>query len=199
MKIVRTVLLILSCLMPLMVRAQTAPDVLVRNTVSEVLLLLQQDKGRQGLQGLVEQKVLPHFDFRVMTQTAMGKSWREASPAQQAALENAFRALLVRTYTAALTDAAKVDRTVEVKPLQLKSGEDYATVHTLVKEAGKPPLSLDYRMTLTGQTWKVTDIVAENVSLVINYRGTFNSEIGRSGIDGLIKVLEDKNRQNAQS
>lgn len=199
MKIVRTVLLILSCLMPLTARAQTAPDVLVRNTVSEVLLLLQQDKGQQELQGLVEQKVLPHFDFRVMTQTAMGKSWREASPAQQAALENAFRALLVRTYTAALTDAAKVDRTVDVKPLQLKSGEDYATVHTLVKEAGKPPLNLDYRMTLTGQTWKVTDIVAENVSLVINYRGTFNSEIGRSGIDGLIKVLEDKNRQNAQS
>ncbi len=204
MKIVRTVLLILSCLMPLTARAQTAPDVLVRNTVSEVLLLLQQDKGQQDkgqqeLQGLVEQKVLPHFDFRVMTQTAMGKSWREASPAQQAALENAFRALLVRTYTAALTDATKVERTVEVKPLQLKSGEDYATVHTLVKEPGKPPLSLDYRMTLTGQTWKVTDIVAENVSLVINYRGTFNSEIGRSGIDGLIKVLEDKNRQNAQS
>ena len=199
MKIIRTVLLMLSCLMPLTGRAQTAPDVLVRNTVGEVLLLLQQDRGQRELQGLVEQKVLPHFDFRVMTQTAMGKSWREASPAQQKALENAFRALLVRTYTAALADAAKVERKVEVKPLQLKSGEDYATVHTLVKEPGKPPLSLDYRMALTGQTWKVVDIVAENVSLVINYRGTFNSEIGRSGIDGLIRALEEKNRQNAQS
>ena len=58
--------------------------------------------------------------------------------------------------------------------------------------------AFDYRMTLVSQAWKVTDIVAENVSLVINYRGTFNTEISRSGIDGLIRVLETKNK-GAQS
>jgi phospholipid transport system substrate-binding protein len=52
-------------------------------------------------------------------------------------------------------------------------------------------------MALVDRAWKVTDIVAENVSLVINYRGTFNSEITRSGIDGLIKVLEEKNKSGA--
>jgi phospholipid transport system substrate-binding protein len=67
----------------------------------------------------------------------------------------------------------------------------------VVKEAGRPPLAIDYRMVLVDKTWKVTDIVAENVSLVINYRGTFTSEITRSGIDGLIKVLEDKTRPGA--
>ena len=178
-------------------RAQTAPDVLVRTTVEEVLGVLKQNKDRRALQDIVEKKVLPHFDFRAMTQLAMGKAWRDASPAQQKALENAFRTLLVRTYTTALADTAGVERTVEVKPLQMKSGEDYTTVRTLVKEAGRPPLSVDYRMTLTDKTWKVTDIVAENASLVINYRGTFNTEISRSGIDGLIKVLEDKNKQGA--
>lgn len=177
--------------------AQTAPDVLVRNTVEEVLAVLKQNKDRRVLEDIAEKKVLPNFDFRAMTQLAMGKSWRDATPAQKTALENAFRTLLVRTYTAALAEASNVDRRIEVKPLQLKPGEDYTTVRTLVKEPGRPPLSIDYRMTLTDKAWKVTDIVAENASLVISYRGTFTSEIGRSGIDGLIKVLEDKNKQGA--
>ena len=157
--------------------------------------MLKQNKDRRALQDIVEKKVLLHFDFRAMTQLAMGKAWREATPAQQQSLENAFRTLLVRTYTTALADTAGVDRKVEVKPAQLKPGEDYTVVRTVVKEAGRPPLAIDYRMVLVDKTWKVTDIVAENVSLVINYRGTFNSEITRSGIDGLIKVLEDKTRQ----
>lgn len=178
--------------------AQTAPDTLVRGTVEEVLVLMKQSTDKRALQDLVEKKVLPNFDFRAMTQLAMGKAWRDATPAQQKALENAFRALLVRTYTTALAETANVDRTVEVKPAPLKPGEDYVTVRTLVKEPGRPPLSIDYRMTLVNQAWKVTDIVAENVSLVINYRGTFSTEISRSGIDGLIKVLEAKNK-GAQS
>lgn len=178
-------------------RAQTAPDVLVRTTVEEVLAILKQGQDRRVLQDIAEKKVLPHFDFRVMTQTAMGKFWRDATPAQQKSLENAFRTLLVRTYTSALAESAGVDRKVEVRPLQMKPGDDYTTVRTLVREPGRPPLSIDYRMTLTDKAWKVTDIVAENASLVINYRGTFASEIGRGGIDGLIKALEDKNKQGA--
>ena len=178
--------------------AQTAPDTLVRGTVEEVLVLMKQSTDKHALQDIVEKKVLPHFDFRAMTQLAMGRAWRDATPAQQKALENAFRGLLVRTYTTALAETANVDRAVEVKPVSLKPGEDYVTVRTLVKEPGRPPLSIDYRMTLVNQAWKVTDIVAENVSLVINYRGTFSTEISRSGIDGLIKVLEAKNK-GAQS
>jgi phospholipid transport system substrate-binding protein len=178
-------------------RAQTAPDALVRTTVEEVLAILKQNQDRRTLQDVAEKKVLPHFDFRVMTQTAMGKSWRDATPEQQKALENAFRTLLVRTYTTALAESANVERRIEVRPLQMKPGDDYTTVRTLVREPGRQPLSIDYRMTLTDKTWKVTDIVAENASLVINYRGTFASEIGRGGIDGLIKALEDKNKQGA--
>ena len=177
--------------------APTAPDVLVRTTVEDVLGVLKQNKDRRALQDIVEKKVLPHFDFRAMTQMAMGKAWRDATPAQQKSLENAFRTLLVRTYTTALAETAGVERKVEVKPLQMKAGEDYTVVRTVVKEAGRPPLAIDYRMALKDNVWKVTDIVAENASLVINYRGTFNSEITRSGIDGLIKVLEDKNKQGA--
>lgn len=196
-KILTVILLIMTSFAAFTVRAQTAPDVLVRTTVEEVLAVLKQNQDRRTLQDIAEKKVLPHFDFRAMTQLAMGKSWRDATPAQRKALENAFRSLLVRTYTTALAESANVERKIEVKPLQMKPGDDYTTVRTLVMEPGRPPLSIDYRMTLVGKDWKVTDIVAENASLVINYRGTFAAEIRRGGIDGLIKALEDKNKQGA--
>lgn len=194
---IAAILLLASGLLLPAAHAQTAPDVLVKNTVEEVLAVLKQNKDRRVLEEIAEKKVLPHFDFRAMTQLAMGVSWRSATPAQRTALENAFRTLLVRTYTTALAEVAGVDRTIEVRPLQLKPGDDFTTVRTLVREPGRPPISIDYRMTLTDRQWKVTDIVAENASLVISYRGQFNSEIGRSGIDGLIKLLEDRNRKGA--
>lgn len=194
---IAAILLLASGLLLPAAHAQTAPDVLVKNTVEEVLAVLKQNKDRRVLEEIAEKKVLPHFDFRAMTQLAMGVSWRSATPAQRTALENAFRTLLVRTYTTALAEVAGVDRTIEVRPLQMKPGDDFTTVRTLVREPGRPPISIDYRMTLTDGQWKVTDIVAENASLVISYRGQFNSEIGRSGIDGLIKLLEDRNRKGA--
>ena len=194
---IAALLMLASSLLVPVAQAQTAPDVLVKTTVEEVLSILKQNKDRRVLEETAEKKVLPHFDFRTMTQLAMGVSWRSATPAQRTALENAFRTLLVRTYTAALAEATGVDRKIVVRPLQMKPGDDYTTVRTVVTEPGRPPISIDYRMTLTDKQWKVTDIVAENASLVISYRGQFNTEIGRSGIDGLIKVLEDKNRQGA--
>ena len=198
-KTIAAILLVISSVLAVTAWGQTAPDVLVRTTVEEVLAILKQNQDRRVLEDITEKKVLPHFDFRAMTQLAMGKSWRDATPVQKTALEKEFRSLLVRTYTAALAEAANVDRKIEVRPLQMKPGDDYTTVRTLVKEPGRQPLSIDYRMTLTDKAWKVTDIVAENASLVISYRGTFATEIGRTGIDGLIKVLQDKNKQGAQA
>lgn len=98
----------------------------------------------------------------------------------------------------ALNEAGRGERRVEVRPLILKPSDDYVTVHTLLREGGRPPISIDYRIALGDRVWKVTDIVAENASLVISYRGSFAGEIARSGIDGLIGVIEDRNRQGVR-
>jgi phospholipid transport system substrate-binding protein len=162
--------------------------------VDEVLAVIKQNKDKQALRQLAEQKVLPHFDFRRMTQLAAGTAWRQANPAQQQALENGFRALLVNTYTTALSVSASGAQTVEVKPAPVKPDQSEVTVKTLVKDPGKPPTAIDYRMAKSTDGWKVYDVVVEDLSLVTNYRGTFTSEVNRSGIDGLIKVLDEKNR-----
>jgi len=178
--------------------AETLPDALVKSTVDEVLLVIKQNKDKNALHDLAEKKVLPNFDFQRMTQLAVGRAWREANPAQKKALENAFRSLLVSTYTTALSQASNANQTVEVKPAPVKPGDDDVTVKTLVKEPGRQPIPIDYRMAKTPSGWKVYDVVVENLSLVTNYRGSFNTEITRSGIDGLIKTLEAKNKKLAE-
>lgn len=179
--------------------AGTAPDALVKSTVDEVLSVIKQSKDKRTLHDLAEKRVLPHFDFQAMTRLAVGRSWREASPTQKTALENAFRSLLVSTYTAALSQSANSNQTVEVKPVQIKPDQDDVTVKTLVKEPGRQPITIDYRMSKGAAGWKVYDVVVENLSLVTNYRSSFNAEISRGGVDGLIKVLEAKNKQLAET
>ena len=178
--------------------ADVAPDALVKTTVDEVLSVIKQNQDRRTLHDLAERKVLPHFDFQAMTRLAVGKSWREANPDQQKRLENGFRGLLVNTYTTALGQNTAADATVEVKPVQVKSDQDEVTVKTLARQSGKQPVAIDYRMVRTANGWKVYDVIVENLSLVTNYRGSFAAEIGRSGIDGLIKTIEAKNQKLAE-
>ncbi len=77
--------------------AEIGPDALVKSTADEVLTIIRTTKDKVALRRAAEQKVLPHFDFRAMTQLAVGQHWRQATPEQQKALEEAFRTLLVNT------------------------------------------------------------------------------------------------------
>jgi phospholipid transport system substrate-binding protein len=178
--------------------AAEAPDALVKSVVDDVLVIIKDNKDPQTLRTLAEQKVLPHFDFRQMTQLAAGAVWRQASESQKQSLENGFRSLIVNTYTAALSKTSSANKAVEVKPLAASAAQGEALVRTLVKESGKPPVSIDYRMVNEGGAWKVVDVTIENISLVTNYRSTFSQEVAKSGIDGLIRTLEDKSKTSAK-
>ena len=179
--------------------ADTAPDAMVKSTVDEVMAVIKQNKDKHALRALAEQRVLPHFDFKRMTQLAVGAAWRQANPAQQQALENSFRTLLVNTYTNALSVSATGTQTVEVRPAQVKADQNEVTVKTTVKDPGKQPIAIDYSIAKEADGWKVFDVVVEDLSLVTSYRGTFATEVNRSGIDVLIKVLDEKNRTLAKT
>ena len=177
-----------------------APDVLIKNTVDEVIGIIKQDKDIQAgdpkkINALVDAKVLPHFDFTRMTQLAVGKYWRTATPEQKQALANEFRNMLVRTYTKVFT--VYRDQTVEMKPFRMETGDTEVTVKTVIIKPGTQPIPVDYEMKITADGWKVFDISIEGVSMVMSYRRTFASEIQDGGIDGLIKTLSDKNTKDA--
>lgn len=173
------------------------PEALIKSTVDEVLAIVKQDKDIQAgnkkkVNELVDAKVLPHFNFTHMTKLAVGKNWRIATPEQKKVLEIEFRNLLVRTYTTAFTTYQ--DQEVEVKPLKMANDAVEVTVKTSILNKGKPPLPVNYDMEKTASGWKVFDLSIEGVSLVTNYRGTFAEQIQKSGIDGLIKTLAEKNQ-----
>lgn len=178
------------------------PEALIRNTVDEVLSVIRQDKdikagNKEKVNALVDEKVLPHFNFAHMTRLAIGKYWRKATPEQKKVLEIEFRNLLVRTYTNAFTTYQ--DQEVEVKPLNMASDATDVTVKTSINNKGKPPTYVNYDMEKTARGWKVYDLLIEGVSLVTNYRGTFAEQIQKNGIDGLIKTLMEKNQSLAAS
>lgn len=193
-------LLVLMMAMPALSGADfIPPDVLARNATNEVIDIVRQDRDIKGgdsqkIYGLVETRILPHFDFRHMTQLAVGKHWPNATPEQQKSLIDEFRALLVRTYAASLSSVA--DYRIEFKPLRMRPGDDDVTVSTEVLKSGAPPITIDYRMEKQTSGWKVYDVAVDNVSLVTVYRNSFNSEVRKGGIDGLIASLARRNQRN---
>jgi phospholipid transport system substrate-binding protein len=178
----------------------TPPDVLARNTTNDVLRIVKQDKDLKNgntkkILSLVEEKVLPNFDFRKMTQLAVGKNWGKATPEQQQDLVEQFKTMLVRTYSASLTSVS--DYKIEFTPLKLTSGDSEVTVNTVVSKSGAPPIPIDYRMEKQDAGWKVFDVLVDNVSMVTVYRNTFNSEVRKGGIEGLVASLARRNQQPA--
>ena len=176
--------------------AMTPPDVLVKSTTEEVLNVLRKDKGMLNddnkVYALVEEKVLPNFDFDRMTQLAVGRYWRQATPAQKEELVRQFKALLVRTYAGSLH--AFNNQTVDFRPFAMQPDATDVTVKTIIQQpGGQAPLPVDYSLYKTPYGWKVYDVAIDNVSLVLNYRSSFGQVVRRSGINGLIESLQAKN------
>ncbi len=175
-----------------------SPDVLVNHTAQEILAIIKQNKDIQSgknkakMLDLVETKILPHFNFTRMTRLAMGKNWSKAAPHQQREIVDQFRTLLVRTYYKALSVYS--DHTIKVTPLKDIGGSTDVTVKTQVIQSHGQPVPINYSMGKTSNGWKVYDVTVAGISLIINYRGSFNSQIRRGGVKGLLKTLAEKNR-----
>lgn len=184
-------------------QAQTvavSPDTLVKNVTNEVLDIVRKDKDIQSgnakrAVSLVEAKVLPHFDFGRMTSLAVGKYWKQANPAQQKTLTDEFRALLVNTYSTALTQYR--DQTIEFSPCTKAMQIDPPDVKvcTVIRQSGTAPKAINYTLEKLDGGWKVYDIDVAGIDLVTSYRSEFSQEVSQNGIDGLIKRLQAKNKK----
>jgi phospholipid transport system substrate-binding protein len=184
--------------MPLAIAQDLAPDALLKTVTVEVITIIRQDRDIQAgnsakVADLVETRILPHFDFNRMTQAAVARNWRLATPEQQQALTTEFRTLLVRTYSIALSSYR--DHVIEYKPLRAQPDATEVTVRSEVQQSGRERMTLDYDMEKTPAGWKVYDIKIAGISLVTTYRDTFAGKVRDSGIEGLIKSLWDRNRQ----
>lgn len=176
--------------------AEETPLALVQRLSDAVLAYLKRhpvvdEASRDALIAFVEKEVLPHFDMARMTSLAVGPAWRQATPEQRARLTAEFQKLLLRTYA----NAAKAyrDEKLEFAPLRSAADEPVVRVAARIVRSGAEPIEVQYVLESRNGAWKVIDVVIAGVSLVTNYRSTFAAEIHRSGIDGLIALLANKN------
>ena len=187
----------LACLYSGLANADMAPDVLVKQTADDVLAIIKNDKeiqagNQQKLYAVAEEKILPNFDFDRVCRMVLGKNWKAATSEQQASFQKEFRSLLLRTYSVAL--GKYKDQVIEYKPMRIEPDAKNVTVKTQILQSGGQPIAVDYSLVKNGASWKVYDIVIENVSLVTNYRSQFSNEIRQNGIDSLNTKLADKNK-----
>lgn len=182
------------------VAATEAPDVLVKRISLEVIETAKTDKeiqagNQQRVIDLVETKILPYVDAPRMTMLASGRYWRNATPEQKQKLTAEFRTLLVYTYSGALSQIK--NETVEFKVMRADPADTDVEVRSQVNVARGEPTTLNYRVAKSATGWKIYDINVMGAWLVETYKSSFASEISKSGIDGLIKVLADKNKSLA--
>jgi len=180
--------------------AQEAPDALVKRISDDVINTAKSDKEIQAgninrIVALVEEKILPYVDSERMTSLAAGRYWRQATPEQQKQLITEFRSLLIYTYSGALSQIR--DKKIEYKPLRADPADTEVEVRSQVIQSRGEPIQLSYRLEKLSSGWKMYDVNVMGAWLVEAYKGTFNSEITKGGIDGLIKSLSDKNKQLA--
>ena len=171
---------------------------LVKNTTQEIKQKIKEQDAaikndNEVLYGLVNTIVLPHFDFRKMASWVLGQNWRKASADQQQKFTDQFSRLLVRTYSKALYD--NVEQQIDFLPMRGTPKDDDVTIRTEVPQQAGFPIPIEYKMHLKDGQWKVYDVVIDNISLVANYRTSFNQEIKKSGIDSLIASLADRNKK----
>jgi phospholipid transport system substrate-binding protein len=174
-----------------------APRAMLNAATVEVMSILKQNGEsaasiRAKVADLVETRVLPLFDYSRMTQIALARNWNLASAEQQAMLITEFKTLLVRSYSAALTNYR--DRLIEFKHIHMSTGDTEVKVKSELTQPGRDRMSIDYDMEMTPEGWKIYDIKFGGVSLVTTYREAFAHAVRGEGVDGLIKSLSDKNR-----
>jgi phospholipid transport system substrate-binding protein len=183
----------------LLVPPSPRPEAVMQAMTGEVAGVLRADRaaGRPtDLGELVERSIVPVFDFSRMTRIAVGRSWPLASPEQQAALVEQFKTLLVRTYSQALSDYR--DQEIDYRRVRTAPGDTEAVVRSVVRRPGVEAMTIDYDMAEGMWGWKVYDVKVGGASLVLGYESSFADIVRVDGIDGLIKSLAERNRENAK-
>ncbi|MDO9160671.1 MAG: ABC transporter substrate-binding protein [Burkholderiaceae bacterium] len=176
-----------------------APDAFIQRVATTALDAVRADPAIQAgdfqkVMTLVDGLIMPNVNFPRMTASAVGRHWRQATPAQQQKLQDEFKVLLVRTYSGALAQVK--DQTLTFRPLRAAPGAADVIVRSDLRGRGDP-IQLDYRVEKVQGEWKIYDLNVMGIWLVETYRTQFAQVISSRGIDGLIDALAQRNQANA--
>ena len=165
----------------------------IRSTVDQALLVLKDPRLRppektQERRAQLKQVLFPRFDFTEMAKRALGANWRQRTAQEQEEFVQLFTELLERSY------ADIIETYTDQKIVYVGETQDggYADVASKILTSNGVQYSLNYKAHLVNGEWRVYDVVAENISVVNNFRSQFDRVIARSSYQELVRRLRDK-------
>ena len=179
--------------------AMPEPQALVKKASDDMLKALKDNEAElqadpEKIYDLVEDILMPHFDFEKMSKLALGKNWRSADADQRKRFVEEFRLLLIRTYSTAMLEYT--DEEIKMLPFRDDLSRKRVTVPMEVVQKGGPSIGMSLSLYQNKQdAWKVYDVKIDGISLVTNYRSSFANEIRSGGMDQLIKDLAERNKK----
>lgn len=175
--------------------AATSPLDTIRSTTNQALAVLADPskRGKEQRQQQIERMweiVFPRFDTEEIAQRSLGVHWQELTEDQKKEFVRLYIQLVKKNYGSTLerytTDAQFFFDREDIEG-------DHAEVHTrILAPSQEKPFSVVYRLHRAGDEWLIHDVVAENVSLVQNYRNQFSRIIVQSSAAGLLDALKRK-------
>jgi phospholipid transport system substrate-binding protein len=186
---------VMSVVLPLFVATSALADTskeFVQSKTDTVLNIVQKSKDVATAKKEITKESESIFDFQKLTAFAVGKNWRSATPEQKTKLTTEFKSLLINTYGNAMIKF----KNAKVNVNTANDNGDSSVVKTTVIYGENQKASIDYQLNKSENSWRVFDVSVENISLVMNYRTSFNEIVSKNGIDGLIAELHKKNEAN---
>ena len=164
---------------------------IVKNTTDEVLATLQQQNSSQQINSLINDIIVPHFDFIKMSQLILGSEWKKLDDSKRELFVTNFQQLLINTYSTALTEFE--NESIDILDAKTGKNPNIAAVPTRINLVNDKPMIISYMMMKGDESWKVVDMSISGISIIKNYRATYASEIRNGGFDALMQKLIKKN------
>lgn len=166
----------------------------IKATVDKAQLVLRDPRWKPAAKlserrDQLKQVLFSRFNFAEMAKRSLGPTWGRRTAQEQEEFVRLFTEVLERAY------ADIIEAYIEEKIVYVTEKIDggYADVGSKIVTNKGEEYTINYRAQLIGNEWKVYDVVAENISLVNNYRSQFNRVISKSSYEELIRRLRDKN------
>jgi len=169
------------------------PTEQIRSTVDRAILVLKDPRLKPAAKtkerrDQLKQILFARFDFTEMAKRALGANWRRRTPKEQEEFVQLFTELLEHAY-ADIIESYTEDKIIYVGE-KLEGG--YADVASKVLTSSGAEYSLNYKAHLVNSEWRVYDVIAENISVVNNFRSQFNRVIAKSSYEELVRRLREK-------
>ena len=173
------------------VQAETTPTEDVRTSVEAVIALLKDDQlDRDIRRDKMREVIDKRFDFRAMSQRTLATNWKKASDSEKQKFTELFAELIQNSYVSKIESYTNEPREY---PAEKKKGRKAVVTTLIITSSAEIPVN--YSVYQKDGSWLVYDVIIEGVSLISNYRSSYQEIVKKDGFDGLLARMDEKIRE----